>query len=547
MLAEKGDSMNQNIFPKRIILTEGNVDNAQALIEEKSLQIGLKEPNLCVLKGKSSVILDFGKELAGGVRILTLAVSGNNQVRLRFGESISETSAEIGEKNAGNDHSNRDFKVKLQYFSDMAFGQTGFRFLRIDTLDDNSIIKLKAVVAKTEIDERLEIGSFVCDDELVNNIWETAAYTLRLCLQNGYFWDGVKRDRLVWIGDLYPEMRAAHCLYGIVPETVNCLEFSLYELENHEWLASLPSYCLWWIIVLRDEYQASGDKKILVKFLPYVKMILDRVKKCVNDDGSTSYPRNFIDWQTNYTEGDLLDKKTDSAIGMEYLTQIALQKAKEILSILEIDFSICDNLLTILAKRNERKVSKYKQISALGVLSGDKSENNKDILLNGGAKGMSTFMSYPILTALAEFGEEKKALSMLKDYYGGMLSVGATTFWEDFDIEWLKNSGRIDAITPCDKKDIHGDFGAFCYKGFRHSLCHGWSAGVIPYLIETIVGVKIVDAGMRNIKILPKLSGLKKVDAIIPSPYGEIKVSHEVDAAGKTITKLEKPKEIEII
>ena len=52
MLAGKGDSMNQNIFPKRIILTEGNVDNAQALIEEKSLQIGLKEPNLCVLKGK---------------------------------------------------------------------------------------------------------------------------------------------------------------------------------------------------------------------------------------------------------------------------------------------------------------------------------------------------------------------------------------------------------------------------------------------------------------------------------------------------------------
>ena len=201
----------------------------------------------------------------------------------------------------------------------------------------------------------------------------------------------------------------------------------------------------------------------------------------------------------------------------------------------------------MLAEKGDSMNQNIFPISALGVLSGDKSENNKDILLNSGAKGMSTFMSYPILTALAELGEEKKALSMLKDYYGGMLSVGATTFWEDFDIEWLKNSGRIDAITPCDKKDIHGDFGAFCYKGFRHSLCHGWSAGVIPYLIETIVGVKIVDSGMRKIKISPKLSGLKKVDAIIPSQYGEIKVNHEVDATGKTITKIEKPEEIEII
>ena len=73
---------------------------------------------------------------------------------------------------------------------------------------------------------------------------------------------------------------------------------------------------------------------------------------------------------------------------------------------------------------------------------------------------------------------------MLKEYYGGMLSVGATTFWEDFDIDWLKNSGRIDKITPCDKKDIHGDFGAFCYKGFRHSLCHAWSCGVNAFIKE---------------------------------------------------------------
>ena len=34
------------------------------------------------------------------------------------------------------------------------------------------------------------------------------------------------------------------------------------------------------------------------------------------------------------------------------------------------------------------------------------------------------------------------------------------------------------------QRDIHGDFGAFCYQGFRHSLCHGWSAGVIGFLKE---------------------------------------------------------------
>jgi hypothetical protein len=65
-----------------------------------------------------------------------------------------------------------------------------------------------------------------------------------------------------------------------------------------------------------------------------------------------------------------------------------------------------------------------------------------------------------------------------------MLDVGATSFWEDFDIEWTRGSSRIDEPPREGEKDIHGDYGAFCYVGFRHSLCHGWSAGVIGFMKE---------------------------------------------------------------
>ncbi|MFQ9800204.1 MAG: hypothetical protein ACLR23_16090 [Clostridia bacterium] len=32
-----------------------------------------------------------------------------------------------------------------------------------------------------------------------------------------------------------------------------------------------------------------------------------------------------------------------------------------------------------------------------------------------------------------------------------MLSLGATTFWEDFDLRWLENAARIDELTPEEK------------------------------------------------------------------------------------------------
>ena len=75
------------------------------------------------------------------------------------------------------------------------------------------------------------------------------------------------------------------------------------------------------------------------------------------------------------------------------------------------------------------------------------------------------------------------AIELMKEYYGAMLDRGATTFWEDFHMEWLEGSGCIDEIDPT-KKDIHGDYGAHCYVGFRHSLCHGWSAGVAKFIKE---------------------------------------------------------------
>ena len=195
---------------------------------------------------------------------MTFSVKGNQRIRLRFGESVSEACSPLGETRgfgkSTNDHSLRDFEVDLQNYSDMTFGQTGYRFLRIDVLDNDTEIMMKTAVAAVDTDTREELGSFECDDPLVNEIWNTAAYTLRLCLQNGYFWDGIKRDRLVWIGDLYPEMKAAHYLFGDISETLNSLDFIKAETPLPKWMNNIPSYSIWWLIILADEYTVYGKK-----------------------------------------------------------------------------------------------------------------------------------------------------------------------------------------------------------------------------------------------------------------------------------------------
>ena len=547
IIIKEGERMNYQ-FAKRIIASE-NVENKESLLVEKALQIGLGEVNCAVFKGKSYVILDFGREVSGGVRILTFDVVGSKRVRLRFGESVAETCSELGNPSgymkATNDHSIRDFEVDLQNYSDMTFGQTGYRFLRIDVLNEDSQILMKTAVAAVDTDTREEIGGFECDDPLVNEIWKTAAYTIRLCLQNGYFWDGIKRDRLVWIGDLYPEMRAAQCLFGDVPEVVNSLEFVKAETPLPKWMNNIPSYSLWWMIILAEEYAMFGAKPEFNAYLPYVKGLLEQFSQTVREDGSLTFGWNFVDWPTNYIDGDVIEKKLDSATGVAYIMKIAMTKIKAFLKDYGEDTSLCEDILRRL-ENTPLVVKKYKQIAGIGVWAGDVSARNKEILLEGGAKGLSTFMSYPILTGVAAYGEYEAALNMMKEYYGGMLSVGATTFWEDFDIEWLKNAGRIDEMPKAGEVDIHGEKGAFCYIGYRHSFCHGWSAGVIPYLVETVLGVKMTGTGMRRMKIEPHLSGLKYVKGSVPTSYGLLHVEHTLQADGTIATKVSAPKEIVI-
>lgn len=208
------------LFPKRAFSEDSR--QFPALLKKQTLQIGLAERNTTCFASGDSVILDFGEELSGGVRILTY-FAGNVPVRIRFGESLTEACSELGgQRNATNDHSLRDLKVHLQNYSDMTFGQTGFRFVRLDFEGD---VQLKCVVAAALVSNRKAKYVYDGNDRRVCEIYDAAKRTVDLCVSGGYVWDGVKRDRLVWIGDMAPEVMALTTLYGRMSVIERSLDF----------------------------------------------------------------------------------------------------------------------------------------------------------------------------------------------------------------------------------------------------------------------------------------------------------------------------------
>ena len=141
-----------------------------------------------------------------------------------------------------------------------------------------------------------------------------------------------------------------------------------------------------------------------------------------------------------------------------------------------------------------------------------------------------------MLEAMSAAGETERAIDTVRDYWGGMLDMGATSFWEDFDLAWTNNAFRIDEMPVAGRKDIHGDYGAYCYVGFRHSLCHGWSSGPAPWLIEHVLGIRPLDVGCRTIEVKPDLGGLEWAEGAMALPGGRsvrVRVSRRLDGALK--------------
>lgn len=144
------------IAPVRIVWQQNSsrITGANYLLVPGNGQSDLANNRLCVLKSTPTehpaLLLDFGKELQGGLQLVTGMPSSHDpvSVRVRFGESVSEAMCEIdGANGASNDHAMRDFVVSLPWLGVQEIGNSGFRFVRIDVLGDSTELQLKEVRA----------------------------------------------------------------------------------------------------------------------------------------------------------------------------------------------------------------------------------------------------------------------------------------------------------------------------------------------------------------------------------------------------------------
>jgi hypothetical protein len=137
-----------------------------------------------------------------------------------------------------------------------------------------------------------------------------------------------------------------------------------------------------------------------------------------------------------------------------------------------------------------------------------KQEVKQHVLLNDNIQKITTpYMRFYELEALCAMGEQAYVLKEIKDYWGGMLALGATSFWEEYN--------------PSKKGVEHY---AMYGREFGKSLCHAWGASPIYLLGKYYLGVRPTSPGYETYTIEPQLGGLQWMQGEVPTPNGNIKV-----------------------
>jgi len=474
------------------------------------------------------VVLDFGRESDGRLEVISDSPAPM-KIEIQYGESLQEA---LNEPYLGGDELTIPPRAT-------AYGpKSAFRYALVRFVAGASPLRFKAIRLDTVYFPVKYQGSFESSDPLLNRIWQVGAYTSHLSMQDD-IWDAPKRDRGRWMGDLDVSGRVIATVFAdhfLMPETMDNLIHAAGDPVKSD-VNGIPGYSAFWVMGQADYYRHVGDRKYLKSIVDPLTDLLEYMETELDDHkvfANTKKAWPFVDWSPDLNDDTAEARRAthlefakafaDGAwlLGEAGADQEAINKYTLEASVLKL---AAQNYL--LDPATQTFGSRW-QTNAMAIFSGVASADQTaaiwDKVLSKPRHFMITpYYNFYVIAAMAEAGHRREALDWIRQYWGGMIAEGATSFWEAYDPSWPK-------------ENFHASLQADNGQGYFVSLCHGWSSGPTAWLTEQILGIQPQAPGFSEVSIRPDLAGLEWARGAEPTPRGLIKIDLRAQGAGLATT-----------
>lgn len=512
-------------FPSQFALTQGNIK------PKETKQV------------KDGTLYDFGCETFGYLVIEEPA--GNGTLRAYYGESEEEALSTdrcetldvftIEETGAVIDESTRD-ALPLCPGAKCSYVATGSKALRYVYVVAAEGAHCKGVSLQYEYMPEEVRASFRCNDEQINRMWQVGERTLHLTTRE-FFIDGIKRDRWTWSGDAYQSYLMNYYLYF----DSACVRRTTWQLRGKDPVTAhvntIMDYTFYWFLGIYDYYMYTGDRHFVEQIYPRMQSLM---AYCLSRAGGQGMMEGlagdwvFVDWspQPMDKHGFLAFEQVLFCKSLETMALCArlVENSHDEEEYYRLYSSLRKKLMptfwdetrhalihNVVDGKRSKEVTRYANMFAIFfdyLNEKQKQKVAKHVIHNGNVMPITTpYMQFYELEALCSLGNQSEVLTRMKEYWGGMLAHGATSFWEAYD-----PSVDAEGLRPM------ADHLAMYGRPYGKSLCHAWGASPVYLLGKYFLGVKPVKPGYEEFEIKPELGGLEFMEGTVPTPHGEIKV-----------------------
>ena len=467
---------------------------------------------------KGFTLYDFGREVFG--RVALTGGNGKGKIKLFFGESLQEAldfdnCILISELNLEQGESSTELGRAFRYLALVKIAGADYRELS----------------AELELSRQNNAAVVRFADPLLQRIWDVSMYTLHLNTREFYL-DAIKRDRWVWSGD------ASQCYlmnwYSFFDETtVRRTSVALSgkgALTQH--INTVTDHTLYWLISFYENFFYTGDVSHVSMWAGRAFEIADfALSRC--DENWRLRKRKgdwaFIDWGEGYAQ------RADSHSFIQILLYKALISSEQIALVVgeEVRASrygaiaerVKEDLLAnfydeekgafIFGYLNGARIGDVlRQPNIMAVYCGIADRAMAEtvvnrVLLNENIPALRTpYMRFYENAVLCMTGHSPKVLASIKEYWGGMLAAGATTFWEVFNPEETEEQ----------RYAMYGD-------RYGKSLCQAWGASPLYLLGRWFFGLMPDEAGYRTYHLKPDIAELGDFEAELPIRQSRIRLA----------------------
>ncbi len=471
-----------------------------------------------------SLLLDFGREVSGRL-LVESACNCTATLSIAYGESEIEamsTGLTPGQR-GGNYLGTNTLEVPPR---GIARGpKSAFRYVRIRFLRGAPATAFRSIQVEGIYYPVKYEGSFESSDPVLNRIWETAAYTAHLCMQDG-IWDAPKRDRGRWVGDLDVTGQTISTVFG-APQAIEDTLNRLVVPGSKVPVNGIAGYSALWVTSLYSLNLHSGDKAFLASQHANLLHVLGVMDMGVDADGmlqKTVRGWEFVDWAPGYYGA---TEQTRIGTQLQYIR--AYNDAAALLTELG-DAANAEKYAALARKATAATEAQFRdasgaygsswQLNSLAVMA--QAAPDMDAIWNESLshvkqdspadQPITPYSNSWVIDAMAATGHAQQALDWMRTYWGGMLDEGATSFWENYDLRWPK-------------ANFHLSLQADGTSGYFVSLSHGWSSGPASWLAENVLGIVPTSPGYGTVDIRPALLGLQWARGSVATPHGPIRVS----------------------